>query len=381
MSHQKKIDIIYFDAGSGHRSAAVGLQSALSNLRENWQIRTVNVVDVFDYHKRFGRIVRAGIDYFNWQLQRDRVFDLKGLINLSLLFHDLLSPRDIEQIARFWSDSPPDAIASVTPMYNPALYRSVRLANPNTVYITIPVDFEQVKPRYWFTPKIQQHYLNGSDRLVVQAKAAGVPDKFNHRISGMIIDPKCYDPTINVTQEKEKLGLDPTLPTGLVSFGGQGCVLISDIAKKISQYHLQLNMIFLCGRNSAVFQELSHLNTPYRKVVLGYTQATPIYYLQLADFVIGKPGAMTITESLITGTPLIIIKSRGMRPVQRGNEEWVVEHGVGKICDRLDNLVPAINEVLTSPSFRQNVKKEHHQAIFEAAELICSLVEKQGKLI
>jgi UDP-N-acetylglucosamine:LPS N-acetylglucosamine transferase len=73
------------------------------------------------------------------------------------------------------------------------------------------------------------------------------------------------------------------------------------------------------------------MKTPYRKLAVSYTQETPIYYQRLADFIIGKPGSMTITAALIARKPVIAIKSRGMSPVQRGNEEWVREHKVGII--------------------------------------------------
>ncbi|MCI0661271.1 MAG: hypothetical protein L0220_09385 [Acidobacteria bacterium] len=372
----KKIDIIYFDAGSGHRSSARGLEQAISAARPDWRVRMLNIVDVFAPNKQFHGIVCAGINHFNRQLKREKVFDLKGLINLSLMFHDLLSPKGIREISDFWKGDPPDTVVSVTPMYNPALYRSVRLSNPKVQCITIPVDFEEVKARYWFTPKIEQHYLVATDRLERQARAANIPESFIHRISGMPIDPEFYEESkVNVTEELERLGLDPELPTGVVSFGGQGSVLLSEIAKSIARSTLKLNMIFLCGRHSDVHQELSALKTPYRKLALSYTKETPIYYQRLAQFIIGKPGAMTITEAMIARKPVIAIKSRGMSPVQRGNEEWVKEHGVGVIVGDMDELPAAVRDVITSDHYRRNAEREFHRGVFEAARYVCALVE------
>jgi processive 1,2-diacylglycerol beta-glucosyltransferase len=372
----KKIDIVYFDAGSGHRSSARGLERALAAARPAWRVRMVNIVDVFAPNKQFHRIVCAGINHFNRHLKREKVFDLKGLINLSLMFHDLLSSRGIREISNFWKDDPPDTVVSVTPMYNPALFRSARLANPKVQCITIPVDFEEVKARYWFTPKVEQHYLVATGRLAEQAKAARIPDSFVHRISGMPIDPEFYDgPKVNVTTELERLGLDPELPTGLVSFGGQGSVLVSEIARSLAKSNIKLNLIFLCGRSSEVYEELNEMKTPDRKLVLNYTKDTPIFYQHLADFIIGKPGSMTITEALIARKPLIAIKSRGMSPVQRGNEEWVKEHGVGIIVAGMDELPAIVSEVMTSDYYRLNAAREFHQGVFEAAERICSLTE------
>lgn len=373
----KHVVVVYFDAASGHRSAAVGLKRALDRCYTDWSVRLVNIVDLFDRHKRFGKIARYGIDRFNRQLKRDKVFDLGGQINLSLLFHDLLGKEGIRQLSTFWQETPPDVVISVTPMYNPALYASVRLVNPSAVCITIPVDFEEVKPRYWFTPRVEQYYLNGTDRLYQQARKAGVPDGQNYRVAGMVVDPLCYEtPVLDQRAERARLGLNPDWPTGVISFGGQGCIHLQTIAEAAAQADLRVNLIFLCGRNEVVFNAIQNLKTPYRKRVLGYQTETPIQYLHLADFAIGKPGAMTITEALITKTPLIALKSKGMRPVQRGNEAWLVTHQVGILARHVGEIVPAIQQIITNPVYQQRAATEAHRAIFDVAELIGSLVSR-----
>ncbi|WP_170061127.1 glycosyltransferase [Spirosoma aerolatum] len=373
----KQVAIVYFDAASGHRSAAVGLKRALDSRYPDWSVRLINIVDLFDRHKRFGKIARYGIDRFNGQLKRDKVFDLGGQINLSLLFHDLLGQEGIRQLSSFWQEIPPDVVISVTPMYNPALYASVRLINPSAVCITIPVDFEEVKPRYWFTPRVDQYYLNGTDRLYQQARKAGVPDARNYRVAGMVADPLCYEiPSMGQRVERIRLGLDPDLPTGVISFGGQGCIHLQTIAEAVAQANLRINLIFLCGRNKVVFNAIQNLKTPYPKQVLGYLPDTPIQYLHLADFAIGKPGAMTITEALITQTPLIALKSKGMRPVQRGNEAWLVAHQVGILARHVGEIVPAIQQIITNPVYRERAVAEAHRAVYDVAELVGSFVSR-----
>ncbi len=372
----KQVVILFFDAASGHRSAAVALKRVLNAACPTWQVRVVNIIDVFDRHHRLGRLVRYGIDRFNRQLKNDKVFDLGGQINLSLLFHDLVSTKGITQLATFWADAPPDLVVSVTPMYNPALYRSIRSVNSRAVCVTIPVDFDEVKPRYWFTPKIEQHYLNGTARLWAQAEAAGIPASHNHRIAGMIVDPDCYQaPPTDRDSALRSLGLDPALPTGVVSFGGQGCTHGQAVAEAVAKSAQPVNMIFLCGRNQAIYDAINQLEMPFPKAVFGYLPETPIYYLHLADFAIGKPGAITITEALITKTPLIALKSRGMRPVQRANEDWLVEREVGILADGVEEVVPAIRQLIASTCYKERVLAERHQAIYKVADLLKSLVD------
>ncbi|WP_247235221.1 glycosyltransferase [Telluribacter sp. SYSU D00476] len=379
MSNRKNVAIVFFDAASGHRSSAVALEKAIRQRRPDWNARVVNITEVFDYHPPFGRIVHRGINYFNWMIRRDRVFDLKGLINLSLLCHDLVGQKGLERISEYWKGFVPDVVVSVTPMYNPVLYRSARLANPGVQCVTIPVDFEEAKPRYWFTPLIEQHYLNATPRLSEQARAAGIPDRYIHPIGGMIADPDSYQERhLDKKAELQRLGLNPELPTGFVSFGGQGSAIVLDIARELARQRLEANILFMCGKNEKLYQQLSALDTPYPKVVFSYLKETPIHYQHLADFAVGKPGAMTITEALITHTPMLAIESRGMKPVQKGNEEWIRESGTGRVVKRVKDLVPAIREVLGDPAIRDTIQRYRHTAILEALdkiELIMQLKE------
>ena len=379
----KRISIVYFDAGSGHRSAARALERALVSARPNWRIHMVNVTEVFAPHARFHRIVCAGINYFNWMLKHERVFDLRGLINLSLLFHDLLAPRDQMRIATFWKSDLPDAVVSVTPMYNPVLYQSARLVNPRVRSITIPVDFEEAKPRYWFTPKVEQHYLLASEALVAQARLAGVPNSSIQTIPGMMIDPGFYQPPLAEAErlaELIRLGLDPKQPTGLISFGGQGSTILRDIAAGLGRSRRQLNMIFLCGHSREAYAALSTMETPYPKLVLGYQRDTPIRYYQLADFVIGKPGTMTITEALVAQKPLLAIKSRGMRPVQAGNERWLQKRGLGVVVPHASDIAQAVDRVLSDHAYGHRAARAYHNGVFAAAEVICTQLEAADSL-
>lgn len=372
----KNLDIVFFDAASGHRSAAVALQKVLTSLHPNWNIRLINIVDIFNYHKRFGWAVRTGITQFNRELVKDKVFDLKGKINLALLSHDLVFENGIRSIARFWAAYIPDVVISVTPMYNPVLYKAAQHVNPNVKCITVPVDFEEVKSRYWFTPKVSQYYINATDALMNDAYKAGIHPEFLYRIPGMIVDPACYEkPVIDRREILTSLNLQPNLPTGFISFGGQGSYLSMEIAKAIDKEALNVNLFFLCGKNEKLYKDLTNFKTVYPKAVFSYLKETPLYYLHLSDFAIGKPGAMTITEALVTETPQIALKSTGMRPVQKGNETWLVTSGVGLLANNVQQVVPCLRQILNEPEkFKQNIAKHTHRGIFKCAETIKKII-------
>jgi UDP-N-acetylglucosamine:LPS N-acetylglucosamine transferase len=377
MKNRSRIAIVYSDAGSGHRSSAAALQKILQSRNPNCQVRMINITDIFDHHPVFGKIVRAGINYFNWQLKRDRVFNLRGLINLSLRCHDLVGAKGIQKIAGFWNSFPPDIVISVTPMYNPVLYGSAMQINPGVKCITIPVNFEEVRSRYWFTPKVEQYYLNATDTLHQQAAKAGISAHYRFRIAGMPVEESAYElPPPDRNAQLRTIGLNPEWPVGFVSFGGQGARNVLHIVRALAKKHTRLNLIVMCGKNKKLFRQINALKLPFPTAVYSYLPQAPLQFLHLSDFAIGKPGAMTITESLITNTPLIAQKSKGMSPVQKGNEEWLTQTRTGIVAKTPESIVAAVTEIVNNSEYKQQMADHNHKAIFQ----IAAMIEKIGKL-
>ena len=80
----------------------------------------------------------------------------------------------------------------------------------------------------------------GSERAAVQARELGIRADRILRTSGMILNPKFYEPVVVDRQaERTRLGLQPELPTGLVLFGGQGSTAIVRLAKALKRAHSQ----------------------------------------------------------------------------------------------------------------------------------------------
>jgi UDP:flavonoid glycosyltransferase YjiC (YdhE family) len=377
MKTVRTIAIVYSEAASGPHSAATALKNVLQTRNPHCHVRLVNIAEIFDHHPLFGKIVRAGIKFFNWQLRNDSVVGLQQLINLSQFFHNQIGKRGIRKIARYWQASPADIVVSVTPMYNPVLYRSAQQANPDVQCITVPVDFEEVRSNYWFTPDVKQYYLNGSARLQLQAAKAGIPEKERFRIDGMPVGICAYECIPhNRNEQLRAIGLNPVWPVGFLSFGAQGSHSILAIVKALAKQHRHLNLIIMCGKNKKLYKQVTALKLPFPVAVYTYLPKAPLRHLHLADFAIGKPGAMTITESLITQTPLIVQQSKGMRPIQKANEEWLKQAKTGIVASTPETIAAAVNEIVNNPVYKEQMDEHHHQALYQMA----AFIEKLGKL-
>ena len=65
------VDLIYFNAGGGHRAAAQALEAVIREQRRPWQVRLVNLFEVLDPQDRFRRLAGFAPEaFYNQRLAR-----------------------------------------------------------------------------------------------------------------------------------------------------------------------------------------------------------------------------------------------------------------------------------------------------------------------
>lgn len=377
-----KIDVLTFDAASGHKSAAEAIQRQLKHQMPNASVRVVDLEDVLRCQtKLLHWIYRAGIEYFNWCMRKERYFlfptSIRAWIRFAKINTSVPALRFLlKWTSRFWDGQPPDAIISVTPMLHTIVYEAARITNPDVRCITIPVDFSYVTPGYWFQPHVQQEYLLGSQQLVLDAKGERINEASVQRLSGMMIDPRFYDSRpLNRSTFLQELGMDPELPVGVISFGSQGTVNVLRCADRIAKSKLPVNLICLTGRNKQLKAMVDSLKSPFPIAALPFRPEPPVTALRIADFLIGKPGTMTLTEALITETPFIFLKSHGLQCAQQCNEEWVLKNNVGMQADNPEQVDSAVEMVLQNKLMLQRIRAARHDGIYDAADRILKLLK------
>jgi len=362
------IDLVYFNAGGGHRSAAVALDTMIRELALPWQVRLVNLFEVLDPRDVFGKTTGMKPEqYYNARLARGWTLglgqELKILQALIRLSHKSLTA----QLQRHWQKTKPDMVVSLVPNFNRAMYQALAAARPNVPYVTILTDFADSPPHFWIEPHQAQHLICGTAKAVEQARAAGYGDASIHATSGMIIRPDFYRPlNIDRRAERCKLLLDPDRPTGIVMFGGHGSKAMRRIAKRLDDTQL----ILVCGHNSALADELRTMRARAPRVVIGFSSQIR-YFMGLSDFFIGKPGPGSISEAVQQRLPVIVVRNAWTMPQERYNADWVEENMAGLVLDSfkaIDNAVSALTAQLSE--YRGSVARIHNRAIFEIPEIL-----------
>jgi 1,2-diacylglycerol 3-beta-galactosyltransferase len=263
-------------------------------------------------------------------------------------------------------------VVSLVPNLNRAVGESIRKAIPRTPFVTILTDFADYPPHFWIERQ-QQYLICGSERAVEQAHELGHWDESIFRTSGMILNPRYYEPLeIDRAAESRKLGLDPGRPVGLVMFGGQGSNVMLGIAQK-----LDIQLICICGKNDKLAARLRALRRSNPMVVEGFTKQVR-YYMALSDFFIGKPGPGSISEALAMKLPVIVELNAWTLPQERYNAEWIVKNQVGIVLRNFRGIAKAVAELIQPQNyarFRAAAEAHNNRAVFEIPDILEKILE------
>ncbi len=372
-----KLDFVFFDAGGGHRAAATALKQACEARFPDWQIRLVNLQEVLDNLDVFRKLTGIRMeDIYNLVLRKGWTLGSKQLVPIMQGIIRLYHPMQVNELRRFWRKGTPDILVSLIPNFNRSIYQSIVAESPQTKMVTTLTDIADFPPHFWIEKGQDQYFICGSAKAEQQALGMGhAPDKV-FRVSGMVLNPRFYEPIhLDVPAERAKLGLKPDLPTGLLLFGGYGSAVMERIAIKLDKSGIDIQLIFICGKNEKLRERIRALNLRMPHFVEGFTSKIP-HYMKLADFFIGKPGPGSISEAIHMGLPVFVTRNALTLPQERYNADWVTENELGLVLPSYAKIVPAVQQLLqpgTLARFQANARKMQNRAVFEIPDLLAKL--------
>jgi 1,2-diacylglycerol 3-beta-galactosyltransferase len=249
--------------------------------------------------------------------------------------------------------------------------------------VTIMTDFADIPPHFWVEPKTQSHLICGTDRATNQARSLGISEEYIVQTSGMIVHPRFYQPISGDRfVERQRLGLEKDRLTGIVLFGAKGSATMLDIAKYLDCISDKVQLIFLCGSNQKLAQALQKRPTKLRQYVQGFTDEVP-YFMSLADFFIGKPGPMSISEAMVMNLPVIVEGNSSTLMTEKYNAQWILEKQVGMVINSFRNIVPAVEELLNPENllrYQANVAAIQNQAVFEVPDILQGILDRKSSV-
>ena len=367
-SGKRRISLVFFDAGGGHRNAATAVQVEIGRQGLPFEVSLVNLQEILDPLDILRKLTGIRIqDLYNKMLRHGWTLGSPQLMRVLQLVVRLYHGPSVRALKSFWLETAPDMVVSVVPHFNRALRESFDKAFPGRPFVTVLTDLADYPAHFWIERQAQ-YLVCGTDRAVEQAREMGHSDKAIFKTSGMILHPRFYEPEpADRVEERKKLGLAPDLPTGIVLFGGYGTSKMLKILRQIDSSALAVQLILICGRNEKLTRTLRKTKTRIPIHVEGFTTNIP-YYMALSDFFIGKPGPGSISEAVSKRLPVIIDCNAWTLPQERYNAKWVREKEVGVVVQNHRQVASAVAELLEPGELarlRGRAGNMHNQAIFE----------------
>lgn len=145
----------------------------------------------------------------------------------------------------------------------------------------------------------------------------------------------------------------------ILFFGGGEFGLGKDMTLKILKAFIdnigdQFQIVAISGKNEKMQQGFYSLVGSNPNVqIYGYTNEVP-ELMSISDLVVTKPGGLTITESLASGLPIVVINPIPGQEVE--NAEFLEKQGVAVWIRKAENPEEAVSDLLSNPEQLKHMK-------------------------
>ena len=374
----RKIQILFHDAGGGHRNAAVALQTIISQQNRPWQVELTQFQELTDQLDVLRKLTGIRIqEQYNILLRNGWTLGATQLLRVLQTTVRIFHAPMVKLLEKQFQANAPDLLVSVIPHFNREIAQAWKAVHPDRPFVTLITDLADFPPRFWIEPGNDQYVICGTERAVEQARALGKDAAHIFGTSGMILRPDFYAPdSADPGEVRRELHLRPDLPTGMLLFGGFGSKVMYDIVERLEAANLPLQLIVICGRNEKLAGKFRARAWKLPLHVVGFTKEVH-HLMRGADFLIGKPGPGSVAEAMVRQLPVILECNAWTLPQERYNTEWVKEKKVGIVLNHFTEVVAGVKQLLEPgrlQEFKCNVAKLENRAIFEIPEIFAKLL-------
>jgi len=194
-------------------------------------------------------------------------------------------------------------------------------------------------------------------------------------VSGIPIDPK-FALLKPKHEMRAKFGLDPELPTIILSLGGFGVGKIDDMIASLRSIKVPVQILAMCGKNEELKAKLERSSTKDETVKIipvGYTKEMD-EYMSASDLIVGKPGGLTTCEALAKGLGFVIVNP--IPGQEERNSDHLLENGCAVRSNNPATLAFKIEKLLNDPQRMKTMSENARRfARPDAAKVIADAIK------
>jgi len=368
-----KILIISSDTGGGHRSAAAAIVAGIESFvkGESYAIRVVRAVE--ESAAIAARLVRV----YNWLL-RNKQHWMKyyywAINRVRPETREFFHSRSIVYVRGLFERWCPHIVVSVHPLTQhifARVLRELKLAD-RIPLVTVVTDPYYGFWKGWACDDVSL-YLVASGEARQQLIDYGIaPERI--KISGMPVHPKFAFPGEQAAQAaRTALGLDAEKFTVFLNAGWEGGGNVPEIFRELVRGELDVQAIFLAGKNEALKTEAEIVAAEARfpVKVIGYSDEVE-QLMRAANVMISKLGGLSTFEALNCRVPIIADVTTRPMPQEAGTVNLIVKGGAAVLLQRASDIVPVV---------RRMIDDSKHYAALRAATITIALPNATKRIV
>jgi 1,2-diacylglycerol 3-beta-galactosyltransferase len=377
----KNILILTADYGYGHRSASNAIADALQETHgEDCSVEIVNPMDdpsvpafLRDGENGYDKIVRVAPDLYKMGYEVGDTRLGSGIVKSSLtvmLFNAL---------SRVIHEKEPDAIVCTYPFYQETLSAIFTIEKQHIPVLTVVTDLATVN-RLWFHP-VADLCLVPTQTVYDLAIKAGLPAE-KVKIVGIPVRTELIKGNQDQATIRKKLGWRENLFT-VLAIGSKRVEHLYDALWMLNHSGFPLQLIIAAGGDPDFYRRCQETEWHVETHIYDFVTEMGTF-MRGADCVLGKAGGLTVSESLASGLPMILVD---VIPGQEtGNADYVVSGKAGVLADSPTDVLEAMCHWLEKDSLHYQEQANNAlqlgrpRAAYDAAELTWTLAASQEQM-
>ena len=372
-----RILILSASVGAGHVRAAEGVELALRQTGANVTIANLDVLTLMP--PAFRKVYRDG--YFEMVARSPRILGWLYDATDKPFSQDRMRRRieraGATRLLKRIHEFDPDVAICTHFLPTALLDRERQKGRCRARIITVVTDFE-VHGMWLSAPS--DHYFVATDEARAHLEAVGIAP------SAITISGIPTHPVFAVNKDRlamrRKHGWREDLPAILVSAGGFGAGNAARMVEALMAAKVPAQIIAVCGKSALLKGSIEKIaarrkadSLPHLKAV-GFTTEMD-EFMAAADLMIGKPGGLTTSESLIKGLGWVVVNP--IPGQEEKNAIYLLEQGVGVWSDNLYTLAFKVGALLEESGRLEAMRKKSlHIARPDAGAMIARFAISQG---
>jgi len=366
----RRILILSASVGNGHVTAAEALKRAFEIKGLADDVRHEDVLKFTNplFHRLYGDayigLVNTMPEVLGWMYDR---FDEPWKNEKRRLFFEKLNTRPFVKMVHEYD---PDWI--ICTHFLPSeiisdLKAKKKMTAPQAIVVT---DFDM--HALWLCRHYEHYFVALEETRAYLESLGSPPEKIT--VSGIPIDPKFAEAKSRDAM-RAKYGLEPELPTVMLSLGGFGVGRIDTLLDSLRSVKTPLQVLAMCGKNDELKTKLKRLSFDgdlLRVKPVGYTRDMD-EYMSASDLIVGKPGGLTTCEALAKG--LVFVIANPIPGQEERNSDHLLEQGAAIRSNNPRTLGYKLEQLINDPqrlnTMRSNALKfARPKAAFDVADTL-----------